>query len=143
MKKLTTAITGLAMALGLAGCTSVPTQASPSSTPTVSAVAGPCQEFEGLTDDLATLVVAMWTHNDSAGDADRLVALPDDFDVLALKTDGAVSARMATVADMLQATSPIVMSTSPDQYFDAIRAVQRACQAEGVTIGVKTWTSGG
>lgn len=138
-----TATLGVAMLVILTtGCTSQPDTSSspvPTPEPEVNAYEQPCRDFEALTDDMATLIIDFWTKKSADGDADRLDAMPDEFDMLALSADGVIGERMATVTDLLQDTAPIVMSTKPDAYFDAIRAVQRACAAEDVEIGVATW----
>lgn len=128
----------------LAGCSSAeaPVAASPTPTLTENAAIQPCNDFSKLTDELATLVVNFWTENGESGDAERMQAMPDDFDMIALSAGGTVGDRIATVSELLHDTAPVVMSTKPDEYFDAIKAVQRACASEGVTIGVATWKSG-
>jgi hypothetical protein len=127
---------------GCAGATTTGSSpvATAEPTPSVNPAVEPCTAFAELTDRTATAVVDVWTSDgDSASASSELEALPDEFDLLALSADGAVGERMSSVASILQDKAIIVMSTNPDEYFESIEAVQRACQAEGVEIGVATW----
>lgn len=140
MRRTIAPVFAILATFALAGCGAAGPEATPTPSATANASEAPCQSFSTLTDELADLVVNRWTGNAKDGEGERLQHIPDDFDLLALKTDGPVGERMAKVADLLQDTSPIVMSMKPGDYFDAIKAVQRACAAESVTIGVATWS---
>lgn len=132
--------------LTVAGCSAnapEPAEADkPSPTPTMSiepAFKASCEEFEALSERTADVIVEVW-NGDDTGTADaELEALPAAYDMLALRTDGQVGERMQAAADVVLDQPLMVMSLDPDEYFDAIRAVQRACEVEGTSIGVATW----
>jgi hypothetical protein len=122
----------------LSGCSS-PSEPDPAPTPTTNAAQATCDEFSALTDRTADLVVGLWTKSSEPGDDDELDGIGGEFDSLALKSEGIIGERIGDVAAIMLADAPIVVSLSPDDYFDALSAVQRACDAQGVTIGVATW----
>lgn len=142
MRKTGITFAAAAVALLLAGCTSPAQPPAPTATPepTVAAAAH-CEEFAELTDRTADAVIAAW--QEDAGDTAfaELEALPGKFDMLALSADGNVGERIGAVADMLLEEDLMILSLNPDSYFDALRSVQRACEAEGSSIGVATWSS--
>jgi len=140
MRTVTTALLGVALGALLAGCSQVEPQPTAAPTPSVNAAESSCNDFSDHTDRVADLVISLWTDDVIAqSDEDELEGAGAKFDTLALKAEGTVGERMASVAEVVLAESPIVMSLKPDDYFASIEAVQRACAAEGVEIGVATW----
>ena len=137
MKRKLTAV--IAIVLTLAGCASSTEHAPTSATPTENPAQAICDEFSGMTDRMADLVVGLWSDSGEPGDAEELDGMGGAFDTLSLKDDGEIGNRIATVADVLLESAPIVVSTSPQKYFDALESVQRACDSEGITINVTTW----
>lgn len=131
----------IALVILLTGCAATPEPvASPLPTPTTNPAQVPCKGYEKLTNTMADLVVKLWTETDSEGDAEQLAGLPAEFDMLALKAEGAIADRMGATAALLTETDPIVMSIEPDAYFESIASVERACEAEGVKIFTATWS---
>lgn len=130
--------------LTVSGCAAVEgetdVEATPTPTPTVNIAEESCQDFAALSEQLSRLVVDLWTDKAAAGDEAKLQALPAEFDLLALRTEGVIGERIGAVASIILEKEPIVMSLRPDEYFAAQESVQRACDAAGVTIAIGTWS---
>ncbi|MGN8024739.1 hypothetical protein [Microbacterium sp. 22242] len=135
MKKLV--VPALLAVLALSGCAS-PT-AEPKSSPTPSWTPDPnsaaCVNFAALTMSIPSKV------NNSTGPAkDMWEAVRVSFDEVALTAQGTVKDRMLAMVDHWPDLLPI-MTGQYDDINGKITAVQRACQAEGVTATFGTLTS--
>ena len=126
----------LAFTLTISGCAAAGPEPTP--TPTTNPAHAICDDFETATTDLATLLVEVWGGDASDAEEAELKDFANRFDTLSLESDGELSIRLAAVRDVLPAgVLPVLLNS--DNYFDALSAVHRVCEAEGADSDYTTW----
>jgi len=130
-----------ALALLLSACSTVPTNGtaaspSPKSSPNEAA----CQDFAGATDRFSTLVIAAFNEDGLTDVEDsELAAIGGTFDSIALSAEGEVKERMAVTASIVLEDG-VTLGISPDEYFESVGSVARACDADGFESRFATWS---
>jgi len=138
MRVLTTTMLGLSVVAMLAGCAAPAVTPEPEPSETLNPAHAICNDFETATNDLAQLLMLVWNGDATDSEEGELRDFADRFDTLSLKADGELATRLAAVRDILpEGVLPVLIDS--ENYFDALSAVQRACEAEGADSDYTTW----
>lgn len=109
---------------------------TPSPVETTSKNGAACEAFEEVTLEVGNEV--------TKSQIDKTYDIPAAFDEVALSAEGEVKERILAVIDNLPATPfMIVWMDNRDAYTDDLKAVQRACAAEGFDIEVAALVAAG
>lgn len=140
MKRLTAVLT-LSPLLLLAGCSAAggaaetPT-ATPKPTASVSANVDACKDFAAL-----VLTVPGELNSDTNAN-DMWEGVRVKFDTVALTAEGVVQDRMLALVDDWPDLFDITIMGDYEDINGKFEAVDRACEADGVTVDIGTFTSG-
>jgi hypothetical protein len=138
MRVLTTTMLGLSVVAMLAGCAAPAVTPEPEPSETLNPAHAICNDFETATNDLAQLLMLVWNGDATDSEEAELKDFADRFDTLSLEADGELATRLAAVRDVLpDGVLPVLLNS--EDYFDALSAVQRACEAEGADSDYTTW----
>ncbi|MGV8852331.1 MAG: hypothetical protein ACOH1M_07180 [Rhodoglobus sp.] len=138
MRLLATTMLGLAVVAMLAGCAAPAVAPEPEATETLNPAHAICDDFETATTDLAQLLIVVWDGEATDSEDAELKNFADRFDTLSLEADSELATRLANVRDVLPSGVLPVLLNSED-YFDALSAVHRACEAVGADSDYTTW----
>lgn len=99
----------------------------------------PCAEFSNASSRFADLIIGVFS-DDGLTDAEseELANVGATYDAIGLKAEGAVATRISEVTQILD-DKGVTLSMSPDNYYQALESVARACKAEGFTISYGKW----
>jgi hypothetical protein len=133
--------TALTLGVLLSGCSSpTPESGSAPPSPEPSSNEKACGDFAFATDRFSTLVIAVFSDQGLTDDEElELDAMGGTFDSIALSAEGEVAERMSIAAQFVL-DDGITLGVAPDDYFDSVESVARACNAEGFESAFATWS---